>query len=430
MEEYKIAVIGLGYVGLPLALELAKHHEVVGFDLNQEKIRAYRDGIDATGEAGGPALKKTRARFTSDENQLKGCNFFIVTVPTPLHPDRTPNLEPVKSAFRTVGKYLTKGTIVVLESTVYPGTTEEICVPILEETSGLALGADFKVGYSPERINPGDKVHTLSTIVKIVSASDGEALKKVGDVYRSVVKAGVYEAPSIRVAEAAKVIENAQRDVNIAFMNELSMIFNRMGIDTAEVLKAAGTKWNFLHFSPGLVGGHCIGVDPHYLIYKAELLGLAPLIVPAGRAVNEGMAKFVADQIVRELLRVHGRIDPDTRVGVLGFTFKENSPDSRNTKVADLVLELEHYGFEVIIHDPHADPAAVRSEYGLELAERDALRNLDAVVIAVGHDEFRGTDFVPEIRSMLKDGRRMVFDLKTLHPKEAFREVGLEAWTL
>ncbi|MGM9921201.1 MAG: nucleotide sugar dehydrogenase [Bhargavaea sp.] len=430
MEENKIAVIGLGYVGLPLALELAKHYEVVGFDLNQEKVSAYRNGIDVTGEAGGTALNETRARFTFDEKVLKGCNFFIVTVPTPLHPDRTPNLEPVKSAFRTVGKYLSKGAIVVLESTVYPGTTEEICVPILEETSGLALGTDFKVGYSPERINPGDKTHTLSTIVKIVSASDEAGLKKVGDVYRSVVKAGVYEAPSIKVAEAAKVIENAQRDVNIAFMNELSMIFNRMGIDTAEVLKAAGTKWNFLHFSPGLVGGHCIGVDPHYLVYKAELLGLAPLIVPAGRTVNEGMAKFVADQILKELLRVHGRIDPDTRVGILGFTFKENSPDSRNTKVADIARELMRYGFEVIIHDPHADPVAVRREYGLELAGKDTLRNLDAVVVAVGHDEFRGSGFVREIRSMLKDGRRVVFDLKTLYPKGDFRKLGLEVWSL
>jgi len=338
-KEEKISVVGLGYVGLPLAIELAKKYDVIGFDINTKKIEKYINGIDVTKEVGDEAIKNTRVYFTSDESKLRSCKFHIVAVPTPINSDKTPNLNPVINASKIIGKNLTKGSIVVYESTVYPGTTEEICIPILEKESGLKFGIDFKVGYSPERINPGDKIHTLTKIVKVVSGSDEEALEIISEVYGSIIEAGIHKAESIKVAEAAKVIENSQRDINIAFMNELSMVFNKMGINTKAVLEAAGTKWNFLKFTPGLVGGHCIGVDPYYFIYKAEQLGYHSQIILAGRKINDDMAKYVADNIIKMLIKADLPVK-GAKVAILGITFKENCPDVRNTKAIDISKEL------------------------------------------------------------------------------------------
>ena len=338
----KISLIGLGYVGMPIAVAFAKKADVIGFDLNKVKVELYRSGIDPTKEVGNVVIKNTTVEFTSDETRLKEAKFHIVAVPTPVNPDHTPDLTTVESASRTVGRNLTKGSIVVFESTVYPGVTEDICVPILEKESGLKCGIDFKVGYSPERINPGDKLHRLETIVKIVSGMDEETLDIVAKVYELVVNAGVHRAESIKVAEAAKVIENSQRDINIAFMNELSIIFNKMGIDTKAVLKAAGTKWNFLNFFPGLVGGHCIGVDPYYLTYKAEQLGYHSQIILSGRRINDDMGRYVVENLVKKLIKADVPVK-DAKVAILGFTFKENCPDTRNTRVIDIVNELKEY---------------------------------------------------------------------------------------
>ena len=387
--EEKISLVGLGYVGMPIAVAFARKVKVVGYDLNVKKIELYRSGIDSTREVGDEVIKNTTVEFTSDETKLREAKFHIVAVPTPVNDDHTPDLTPVEGASRILGRNLTKGSIVVFESTVYPGVTEDVCVPILEKESGLKCGVDFKIGYSPERINPGDKVHRLETIVKIVSGMDEESLDTIAKVYELVVEAGVYRAESIKVAEAAKVIENSQRDINIAFMNELSIIFNKMGIDTKAVLAAAGTKWNFLKFFPGLVGGHCIGVDPYYLTYKAEEMGYHSQIILAGRRINDDMGKYVAENVVKNLIKADIAVKT-AKVAILGFTFKENCPDTRNTKIIDIVKELREYGIDPVIVDETADADEARHLYGVELAERSAIQNVDALIIAVAHDEFGG----------------------------------------
>jgi UDP-N-acetyl-D-galactosamine dehydrogenase len=387
-RKEKISVIGLGYVGMPLAISFAKKADVVGFDINKEKVEQYLKGIDVTNEVGNEALKETTALFTWEEKYLKEAKFHIVAVPTPINADKTPNLRPVIGASKTVGRNLTKGSIVVYESTVYPGVTEEICLPILEEESGLKCGVDFKVGYSPERINPGDKVHRLETIVKVVSGMDDESLEEIAKVYEMVIEAGVHRAESIKVAEAAKVIENSQRDINIAFMNELSIIFNKLGIDTKAVLEAAGTKWNFLKFTPGLVGGHCIGVDPYYLTYKAEQIGYHSQIILAGRKINDDMGKYVAENTVKKMIQADKQIK-GAKVAILGITFKENCPDSRNTKVVDIIHELKEYGIEIQVVDPVADSKEVKEEYGIDLCNMEDIKDVDAVVVAVAHEEFK-----------------------------------------
>ncbi|MBD1221307.1 nucleotide sugar dehydrogenase [Virgibacillus halodenitrificans] len=387
-REEKISLIGLGYVGMPIAVAFAKKVEVIGFDVNKPKIDLYKNGVDPTKEVGNEVIKNTTVDFTSDESRLREAKFHIVAVPTPVKDDHTPDLTPVESASRTLGRNLTKGSIVVFESTVYPGVTEDICVPILEKESGLKGGVDFKVGYSPERINPGDKVHRLESIIKVVSGQDDETLDMVAKVYELVVDAGVHKATSIKVAEAAKVIENSQRDINIAFMNELSIIFNKMGIDTKAVLNAAGTKWNFLNFSPGLVGGHCIGVDPYYLTYKAEQMGYHSQIILSGRKINDDMGKYVAESTVKKMIKANKQIN-GAKVAIFGVTFKENCPDVRNTKVVDVIRELEEYGIDVKVVDPAADKEDLWRGYRINLCEVEDIKEMDAVIFAVPHDEFK-----------------------------------------
>lgn len=386
-KEEKISLVGLGYVGMPIAVAFARKVQVIGYDLNAAKIDLYKNGIDPTNEVGNEVIKNTTVEFTSDESKLKEAKFHIVAVPTPVNDDHTPDLTPVEGASRILGRNLTKGSIVVFESTVYPGVTEEVCVPILEKESGLKCGVDFKIGYSPERINPGDKVHRLETITKIVSGMDEETLDEVAKVYELVVEAGVHRAESIKVAEAAKVIENSQRDINIAFMNELSIIFNKMGIDTKAVLTAAGTKWNFLKFAPGLVGGHCIGVDPYYLTYKAEQLGYHSQIILSGRRINDDMGKYVAESIVKNMIAADIPVK-NANVAILGFTFKENCPDTRNTKIIDIYKELGEYGITPVVVDTTADAAEAERLYGIHFGAMDDIKDMDAVIIAVAHDEF------------------------------------------
>lgn len=384
----KIGVIGLGYVGLPLALAFArKFHGTVGFDISESRVRQLRDGRDSNDEESGEDLKSTSLIISSDLEALRGCNFFVVGVPTPIDENNNPDLTPLRGACEVVGKVLSKGSIVVFESTVYPGLTEDICGRWLEEISGLCRGVDFKLGYSPERINPGDKEHTLVKITKVVSGEDTETLQIVSDVYGAVIEAGVYQATSIKVAEAAKVIENTQRDLNIALMNELAIIFDRMNISTKEVLDAAATKWNFLRFSPGLVGGHCIGVDPYYLTTKAEQLGYHPQVILAGRRINDGMGAWVAQRVIK-LMVTSGVQIKGARVGVLGITFKENVSDIRNSRVPDIIRELKEFGVTPVVHDPLADPEKVHEEYKLDLASWTALRELDAIILAVAHAQF------------------------------------------
>ena len=384
----KVSVIGLGYVGMPLAVAFAKKVKVLGFDINKEKVQEYLDGIDATNEVGNEAIKNTTAEFTWDESRIKECKFHVVAVPTPTNEDKTPDLRPVLSASRTVGRNLTKGSIVVYESTVYPGVTEDECIPVLEEASGLKCGVDFKIGYSPERINPGDKVHRLETIVKVVSGMDEETLETVAKAYELIIEAGVHRASSIKVAEASKVIENSQRDVNIAFVNELSMMFDKMGINTHDVLDAASTKWNFIKLNPGLVGGHCIGVDPFYLIHKAKELGYESQVMAASRRINDGMAKFVADNTVLSLIKADKKVK-GAKVGILGFTFKEDCPDTRNTKVIDIIKSLKEYGIDALVTDPVAENKEVKEEYGISLTPYSELSSLDAVIVAVSHTDYR-----------------------------------------
>ena len=389
--EEKLSLVGLGYVGMPIAVAFARKIKVVGFDLNEKKIALYKSGIDPTKEVGDEMIGSTTVEFTADPSKLREAKFHIVAVPTPVNDDHTPDLSPVEGASRILGQNLTKGSVVVFESTVYPGVTEDICVPILEKESGLTCGVDFKIGYSPERINPGDKVHRLETIVKIVSGMDQETLDTVAKVYELVVEAGVHRAGSIKVAEAAKVIENSQRDINIAFMNELSIIFNKMGIDTKSVLEAAGTKWNFLKFYPGLVGGHCIGVDPYYLTYKAEQLGDHSQIILSGRRINDDMGKYVAESMVKNLIKADIPVKR-AKVAILGFTFKENCPDTRNTKVIDIYKELGEYGITPLVVDPAADAEEAKRLYGITFETMDAVKDMDAVIIAVAHKEFSGLD--------------------------------------
>lgn len=391
LKKEKISLIGLGYVGMPIAVAFAKVADVIGFDLNSEKISQYKAGKDPTQEVGDEAISTSTVLFTDDPQKLREAKFHIVAVPTPVSTDKTPDLSPVESASRILGRNLSKGAIVVYESTVYPGVTEDICVPILEKESGLKCGIDFKVGYSPERINPGDKIHRLETIVKIVSGMDEETLETIAKVYELVVKAGVHCASSIKVAEAAKVIENSQRDINIAFMNELSIIFHKLGIDTLDVLAAASTKWNFLQFRPGLVGGHCIGVDPYYLTYKAEQVGYHSQVILAGRRINDDMGKYVAESTVKQLIKA-GKNISKCKVGVLGFTFKEDCPDVRNTRVIDIIHELQEYGIQPMVSDPFADAIDAERHYGILFDNIDAFTELDCLIVAVAHGTFKQMD--------------------------------------
>ena len=429
-REEKISLVGLGYVGMPIAVAFSKQADVIGFDINEEKIACYLRGIDPTHEVGDEGVAGCSVEFTADEARLREAKFHIVAVPTPVREDHTPDLGPVEGASRILGRNLTKGSIVVYESTVYPGVTEEVCIPILEQESGLKCGVDFKIGYSPERINPGDKVHRLETIVKIVSGMDQETLEEIAGVYGLVVKAGVHRAESIRVAEAAKVIENSQRDINIAFMNELSIIFNRMGIDTKAVLEAAGTKWNFLNFCPGLVGGHCIGVDPYYLTYRAEQLGYHSQIILSGRRINDDMGKYVAESLIKSLIRADIPVK-NAGVAILGFTFKENCPDTRNTKVIDIVKELREYGIEPVIADPEADTAEANRLYGISFVEMGEISNMDAVILAVSHKEFEKLS--PDTLNRFykkRHTRRVLADIKGILDRERLEEAGYLYWRL
>ncbi len=429
--EEKISLVGLGYVGMPIAVAFARKVKVVGFDLNSKKIELYKSGVDPTNEVGDEVISKTTVDFTCDETKLKEAKFHIVAVPTPVNSDHTPDLTPVEGASRIVGRNLVKGSVVVYESTVYPGVTEDVCIPILEEESGLKCGVDFKVGYSPERINPGDKEHRLETIVKIVSGMDEETLELVADVYSLVIEAGVYKAESIKVAEAAKVIENSQRDINIAFMNELSIIFNKMGVDTTAVLKAAGTKWNFLKFSPGLVGGHCIGVDPYYLTYKAEQIGYHSQIILAGRRINDDMGKYIAENTVKKLISC-GKSVKDSRVAVLGLTFKENCPDTRNTKIVDIINELKEYGVQSYVTDAYAENDDAKKEYGIDLIPFEELKDMDAVIIAVAHNKyFELTQ--KDIDAIFAEGansEKVLIDVKGILDRKEYEAAGYCYWRL
>lgn len=426
----KISLVGLGYVGMPIAVAFARKVKVVGFDLNAEKIDLYKSGIDPTNEVGNDVIKETSVEFTSDASKLREARFHIVAVPTPVNSDHTPDLTPVEGASRILGQNLTKGSIVVFESTVYPGVTEDICVPILEKESGLKCGVDFKIGYSPERINPGDKVHRLETITKIVSGMDEETLDTVAKVYELVVEAGVYRAESIKVAEAAKVIENSQRDINIAFMNELSIIFHKMGIDTKSVLEAAGTKWNFLPFMPGLVGGHCIGVDPYYLTYKSEELGYHSRIILAGRRINDEMGKYVAESLVKNLIKTDVPVK-SAKVAILGFTFKENCPDTRNTKVIDIYNELGEYGIRPLVVDPAADAGEAKRLYGITFGTLKDIKDMDAVVIAVAHKQFLNLS-KEDINSFFnpKHECKVLMDIKGLLDRQQFMTKDYLYWRL
>ena len=429
--DEKLALVGLGYVGMPIAVAFSKKVKVVGFDLNAKKIELYKNGIDPTNEVGNEAVKNCSVEFTADESKLKEARFIIVAVPTPVNDDHTPDLTPVEGASEIVGRNLTKGSVVVYESTVYPGVTEDICVPILEKESGLKCGTDFKIGYSPERINPGDKVHRLETITKIVSGMDDETLDTVAKTYELVVKAGVHRAESIKVAEAAKVIENSQRDINIAFMNELSIIFNKMGIDTKSVLEAAGTKWNFLKFYPGLVGGHCIGVDPYYLTYKAEEMGYHSQIILSGRRINDDMGKYVAENTVKNLIKADVPVK-NAKVAILGFTFKENCPDTRNTKIIDIYNELREYGITPVIADPAADADEAKRLYGIEFIDINDIKNCDAVILAVAHEQFKNLGQA-DFDKMFKSGRneeKVLVDIKGLLSRKEYEKAGYKYWRL
>ena len=428
--EEKLSLVGLGYVGMPIAVAFARKIKVVGFDLNEKKIELYQSGIDPTNEVGDEVIKNTTVEFTADAEKLREAKFHIVAVPTPVNDDHTPDLTPVEGASRILGQHLTKGSVVVFESTVYPGVTEEICVPILEKESGLKCGVDFKIGYSPERINPGDKVHRLETITKIVSGMDEETLDVVAKVYELVVEAGVYRAESIKVAEASKVIDKSQRDINIAFMNELSMIFHKMDIDTKAVLEAAGTKWNFLKFMPGLVGGHCIGVDPYYLTYKAEELGYHSQIILSGRRINDDMGKYVAESLVKSLIKASIPVK-NARVAILGFTFKENCPDTRNTKVIDIYKELGEYGIAPLVVDPAADAEEAKRLYGIEFTPMKEIRDCDAVILAVAHDAYRSLEMADMDALYADRGKAKVLtDLKGILDKKAYTDAGYIYWRL
>ena len=427
----KLALVGLGYVGMPIAVAFAKKVPVIGFDLNAEKIKRYQEGHDPTGEVGDEAIRETTVDFTSDETRLREASFIIVAVPTPINTDKTPDLAPVEGASLIVGRNLTKGAIVVYESTVYPGVTEDICIPILEKESGLKCGEDFFVGYSPERINPGDKAHRLENIKKIVSGMNPETLEEIARVYELVIRAGVHRASSIKVAEAAKVVENSQRDINIAFMNELAMVFNRMDIDTHEVIEAMNTKWNALGFLPGLVGGHCIGVDPYYFVYEAEKLGYHSQIILAGRKINDDMAGYIADIIIKQLVLANKKVK-QAKVLILGITFKENCPDTRNSKVNDIILRLNEYGIQPLVSDPWADPADAKREYGVDLTDWKDVRDVDCVVFAVAHDVFKAISKT-ELDQLFKtvDGeQKVIIDIKSILNREDYSSEDYRFWRL
>ncbi len=431
-RKEKLALVGLGYVGMPIAVAFAKKTDVIGFDLNSEKIEKYKAGIDPTEEVGNEAIRETTVEFTDREERLKEAGFIIVAVPTPVNQDKTPDLKPVEGASHIVGRNLKKGAIVVYESTVYPGVTEDICVPILEQESGLRCGVDFKVGYSPERINPGDKVHRLENIKKIVSGMDREALDIIASVYEIVISAGVHRAGSIKVAEAAKVVENSQRDINIAFINELAMAFDLMGIDTAEVIDAMDTKWNALGFRPGLVGGHCIGVDPYYFVYEAEKLGYHSQIISSGRRVNDDMPRFVAEKIIRQLV-LAGKKVRDAKVVFLGATFKENCPDVRNSKIMEIIAALKDYRIKPVLTDPQADPEEVKRAYGYTLTPFEEIRDADCLVLAVAHKEYREmklSDLDRLFDRNLPYPERVIIDIKSILDRKEVESFGYCCWRL
>lgn len=426
----KLALVGLGYVGMPIAVEFAKHVKVIGFDINEKRVNEYRNGIDATNEV-GPAIKKTTVDFTADPKRLKEARFVIVAVPTPVNVDNTPDLKPVEGASKIVGQNLAKGSIVVFESTVYPGVTEDICVPIIEKESGLKCGVDWKIGYSPERINPGDRVHTLTTIRKIVSGMDEESAKEIKKVYDIVIKAGTFPVSTIKTAEAVKVVENSQRDINIAFMNEIAMICDRMGIDTDEVLAGMNTKWNALGFKPGLVGGHCIGVDPYYLTNAAEMLGYHSQIILNGRKVNDSMGAFVADAAIKQMIEA-GLAPKKSTVVVLGITFKENCPDTRNSKVVDIINRLKEYDIDPVVTDSWADKEVAKHEYGVDLVDFDQLPKADCVIVAVGHNQFRSMSMM-ELKKLFKEGKdeeKVLVDVKSLYRMDELKASGMRFWRL
>lgn len=417
LKDIKISITGLGYVGLPVAIEFSKKFKTIGFDINEDRIEQLKNGIDLTNEVSTEDLKSSKLEFTSNIKDLADYNFHIIAVPTPIDSSRRPNFTPLKSASNSIGSILKRGDTIVYESTVFPGATEEICVPILEEASSLKNERDFKVGYSPERINPGDKTHSFSNITKVVSGQDKESLKLISNIYASVVKAGVHEAPSIKVAEAAKVIENTQRDLNIALMNELSIIFDKLNINTIDVINAAGTKWNFLKFYPGLVGGHCIGVDPYYLTHKAEMIGYHPQVILSGRKINDGMGKFIAEKTVKNL--IHNNINvKNSFVTILGLTFKENCPDLRNTRVIDIINELNSYGVNVQVYDPNVNKEEAMREYGIEIVTLEDLRRADALVGAVKHNQF--TDMKEEDYKKIISDNCIGIDVKNFLPKSLF----------
>lgn len=432
-KESSLALVGLGYVGMPIAVAFAaKGLNVIGYDLNEAKINLYRSGIDPTNEVGSDVIKTTTVEFTANEQRLQEASFFIVAVPTPINTDHTPDLSPVIGASEIVGRNLRKGAIVVYESTVYPGVTEDVCIPILEKMSGMKAGVDFKVGYSPERINPGDRVHRLENIRKIVSGMDAESLEEIKKVYDLVIEVGTYPVSSIKTAEAVKVVENSQRDINIAFMNELAMVFDRMGIDTNEVVDGMNTKWNALGFRPGLVGGHCIGVDPYYFTYEAEKLGYHSQIILNGRIVNDGMGQFVADAAIKQMIRA-GLAPQKANVVILGLTFKENCPDTRNSKVDDILKRLNEYGIAPTVVDPWANERDAMKEYGVTLTALEDVRDADCVIVAVAHNEFRALT-LEQIKRLFRkttpDSAKVLIDVKGLYRIQELKASGLTYWRL
>lgn len=430
-RDEKIALVGLGYVGMPIAVAFAKHADVIGFDLNEEKIALYKNGFDPTNEIGSEGIKETTVDFTADETRLREAKFIIVAVPTPVNTDHTPDLTPVIGASELIGRNLTKGSIIVYESTVYPGCTEDVCIPILERVSGLKCGVDFKVGYSPERINPGDRVHRLENIHKIVSGMDEESLDEIKNVYDIVIEVGTHPVSNIKTAETVKVVENSQRDINIAFMNELAMVFDKMGIDTNEVVDGMNTKWNALGFRPGLVGGHCIGVDPYYFTYQAEKLGYHSQIVLNGRIVNDGMGAFVADAAVKKMIAA-GQAPKKSKVVILGLTFKENCPDTRNSKVNDIIKQLRVYGIEPTVVDPWASERDAMKEYGVELKTLADAKDADCIIVAVAHNEFRemGLSKVKELFRDVSDDQKVLIDVKGLYKVDELKTSGVRWWRL
>jgi UDP-N-acetyl-D-glucosamine/UDP-N-acetyl-D-galactosamine dehydrogenase len=430
-REEKIALVGLGYVGMPMAVAFAKKVDVIGYDLNAEKIKLYKNGVDPTNEVGNDGIKNTTVEFTADESKIREAKFIIVAVPTPVNTDHTPDLTPVIGASKTVGSNLTRDAIVVYESTVYPGCTEDVCIPILEKESGMKCGVDFKVGYSPERINPGDKVHRLENIHKIVSGMDEESLKEIKNIYDLVIEVGTHPVSNIKTAEAVKVVENSQRDINIAFMNELAMVFDRMGIDTNEVVDGMNTKWNALGFRPGLVGGHCIGVDPYYFTYEAEKLGYHSQIILNGRIVNDSMGAYVADAAVKQMIAA-GQAPRNSKVVILGLTFKENCPDTRNSKVYDIIKQLKTYSITPVVIDPWASERDALREYGVELKSMNEAKDADCVIVAVAHNEFKAMS-LSDIKGLFKksaDAEKVLLDVKGLYKIDELKESGIRWWRL